>query len=116
MRFNKTRKGETLLNPSQNQDTLRLKEDNGDTIVVRSRSLEPQEDSDEDTIVVQSYRPRADSGSQSAEPERIKSAGEATTEQQSRSGRQIRLPERYQVRQVTTDIATLTLYEDAVLG
>jgi hypothetical protein len=44
------------------------------------------------------------------------SAGEAIVERQSRSGRQIRLPERYQVRQVTTEIATPTPYEEAVSG
>ena len=67
--FNETRKGGTLLNPLRNQDALRLEEEvstqaerslqegDGDTIVVqpitvRSRSLEPQEDSNKDTIVV----------------------------------------------------------------
>ena len=132
--FDETRKGGTLLDPSRNQDALRLEEEvsaqaerssqegDGDTIVVqpstvRSRSPEPQEDSDEDTIVVRPYGPQRNSGRQPAELERIESAGETTTERQSRSGRPIRMPARYEARQtVTSEVVTPTSYEDAVSG
>jgi hypothetical protein len=113
--FDENRKGGELLDSSRNQEQLRLEEE--DTIVVQTRASEPYEDSDEDTIVVQLYSPQEEVRNELPDPpQRIEGAGEATANRQSRSGRQIRLPERYQVRQVTTEIATPITYEEAVSG
>lgn len=120
VRFDETRKGGTLLDPLRNQDQLTLEEE---TAAVQVRSPDPQED-DEDTIVVQPYR-QEQSRSESPDPLQrntsISQPGagksdETHNERQSRSGRQIRLPERYQVRQVTTEIVTPSTYEEAVSG
>ena len=67
--------------------------------------------------MVRLYRPRRNSGRQPAELERIESAGETTTERQSRSGRPIRILARYEARQaITSEVVIPTLYEDAVSG
>jgi hypothetical protein len=120
--FNETRKGGTLLDPSQNQDALGLfEEDDGDTIIVqpitvRSRSPEPQEDSDEDTIIVEPRNLPQQGGSGSEAPQLVEDTGEPTPQRQSRSGRNIRTPARYEAQRATTEIVTPTLYEDAVSG
>ena len=111
VRFDENRKGGELLDSPRDQDVLRLyEEDDGDTIVVQPKTPLTSEE-DEETVTVQ-----RDSGSQPPEPERIEDAGEAVDERQSRSGRQIRLPERYQARQVTAEIATPATYEEALTG
>jgi hypothetical protein len=118
--FDEMRKGGTLLDPLRNQDQLRLEED---TTTVQGRPPNPQED-DEDTIVVEPYRQLQDRSvspdplqddTSISQPGAGKSDG-VNTERQSRSGRQIRLPGRYQVRQVTTEIVTPSTYEEAVSG
>jgi hypothetical protein len=120
--FNENRKGGELLDSARNRDQLRLEEVNEDTIVVQARSPDPQED-DEDVIEVQPYEPERES--ESPDPPqrntRISQPGagnsdETYNERQSRSGRQIRLPGRYQVRQVIADITTPETYEEAVSG
>ena len=128
VKFDEKRKGGELLDSSHNQGQLMLEEDtsatrseipkpweedNGDTIVVQPRTPQSPEEEDnddeEDTITVQ-----GDSGSQSPQPERMEDAGEAAAGRQSRSGRNIRLPGRYQARQVTTEIVTPATYEEAI--
>ena len=96
VRFDEIRKGGTLFTQQQDsllrleQEELPQDDDIGDTIVVRTQTPEPQ----------------GDSGSQTPEPEseHLESAGEAPAGRQSRSGRAIRLPERYQAQRVVTSV------------
>ena len=74
----------------------------GDTIVVQTQTPEPQEDG----------------GNQISESEQLQVTGETTAERQNRSGRTVRLPQRYQAQRVENghDIATTQCYEEAVNG
>ena len=73
-----------------------------------------------DTIVVQAHTPELQGsiGSEILEPERLDITGETTAEHQSRSGRTVRLPQRYQAQRVeaSRDIATPQSYDEAVSG
>lgn len=80
--------GTTIIDPVQDRAPLRLEgEEDEDTIVVQMPNVQAQPP-----------KLQEDSGSESPEPERIEPTGEATTEHQSRSGRSIKLPKRYQAR------------------
>ena len=80
----------------------------GDTIVVRRRTPEPQgEVDDRDQILSLSPEPL-----QEPSPD----ASEAPIERQSRSGRPLRLPQKFQAQQAVTDTATPTTYNEATSG
>jgi hypothetical protein len=122
VRFDENRKGGTLIiTGGSDQDKVTLKaaeeeqtiQDNplpeGDTIVVRGRTPEFQGDSGSETTLLS--RPPSQPPS-----ERPRDASEAPTERQTRSGRTIRIPGRYQAQQVTAEIATPTTYDEAITG
>ena len=113
VRFDEKTSGGTLLDTDTNDQRMTL--------------LQPMEEEEEasnsdlpegDTIVVQTQASTSEgnSGSQILERECLEPTGEAISERQSRSGRPIRLPERYQARQVTAETGTPTTYEEAVTG
>ena len=117
--FDEKKMGVTLIitnNNNQNKVPLKATEEQeqvnilpeGDTIVVRRRTPEPQVEVDD----------RDQTLSLSPEPLREPSpdASEAPIERQSRSGRPLRLPQRYQAQQAIADIATPTTYNEATSG
>ena len=99
-----TIEGEELQAETPAQRQQGGEKDIGDTIVVRGRTPEIRGETEDE-----------DSG-----PERVRDAVESATERQSRSGRAIRLPQRYQAQRVTygagAEIATPVRYEEAVTG
>ena len=105
IRFDETRMGGTLFYPRRDPipfeidlPTNKPQEEIGDTIVVQTETPQPPESS----------------GSQTQTPETEPTGG------QTRSGRQIQLPARYQVNKVTADsdqeVTIPTTYEEAISG
>ena len=119
VRFDETRKGGSLLGPLRSETQLRLE---GEELETATPVGTTQEDDMGDTIVVQVQSPEIPevTGSPDPEPERVRDAVEPPVERQSRSGRAIRLPQRYQTQQVTyetgVELATPASYEEAVTG
>ncbi|HEY5813547.1 MAG TPA: reverse transcriptase domain-containing protein [Terrimicrobiaceae bacterium] len=121
VRFDEMRKGGNLITSPRDLTPLRIEGEELEAETLRRYLQEEGEGDIGDTITVRARTPpHENTENQVPEPERVRDAVESATEHQSRSGRAIRLPQRYQAQRVTCEtgieITTPTSYDEAVTG
>jgi hypothetical protein len=115
VRFDEKQKGGTLIDSHEGPKDLRIE---GEEVEIE----DPEPNDIGDTIIVQSRNPpQPEAPPQSeAQPERMRDASEEPAQPLSRSGRAVRLPQRYQANQAICEsgeeIVTPTSYEQATAG